>query len=130
MRWGATSKAKYKNRKVHADGMVFDSEHEYRRWRELCLLERAGEIRQLRRQVKYALIPAQYEPDTVGPRGGVRKGKMIEREMSYVADFVYEQDGGLVVEDAKGFITPEYVIKRKLMLYLHGVRIREVRYGG
>lgn len=126
MRWGATSKSKYGNRKIKIDGMVFDSQKEYRRWKELRLLEQAGEIRQLRRQVKYILIPAQREPDTIGPRGGVHKGKLIEHERSYVADFVYEQNGKTVVEDAKGFKTDVYLLKKALMLWVHGIRIREV----
>jgi hypothetical protein len=105
--------------------MTFDSLKEYRRFCELRLLERAGQITELKRQVKCVLIPAQYEPDTTGPRGGVKRGKLIERECSYIADFVYVQDGKLVVEDTKGFKTPEYRIKKKLLLYIHGIRIKE-----
>lgn len=93
-------------------------------------MEKLGEIRDLRRQVKFVLIPAQREPDTIGPRGGVHKGKIIENEVYYLADFVYtdEKTGELVVEDAKSEITKtrDYVIKRKLMLYMHGNRIKEV----
>lgn len=126
MRWGATSKSKYGNRKVKADGIVFDSVREAKRYKELRLLEQAGEIRQLQRQVKYILIPAQREPDTIGPRGGVHKGKLIEHERSYVADFVYEQNGETIVEDAKGFKTDVYLLKKALMLWVHGIRIREV----
>lgn len=118
-------RSKYKSKKVIVDGITFDSQKEAKRFRELCLLERAGKITELRRQVKCVLIPAQYEPDTTGPRGGVRRGKLIERECSYIADFVYVQDGKLVVEDTKGFRTNDYIIKRKLMLYLHGIRIKE-----
>lgn len=117
--------SKYRSKKVTKDGMTFDSLKEYRRFCELVLLERAGKISELRRQVKCVLIPAQYEPDTTGPRGGVRRGKLLERECSYVADFVYVQDGKLVVEDTKGFKTPEYRIKKKLLLWVHGIRIRE-----
>jgi hypothetical protein len=80
----------------------------------------------LQRQVKYVLIPAQYEPDIIGKRGGVKHGKLIERECSYIADFVYTEDGKQVVEDAKGFRTQEYIIKRKLMLKEHGIRVREM----
>jgi hypothetical protein len=75
--------------------------------------------------VKFILIPAQYEPDTIGARGGVKRGKLLEREVSYVADFVYTQDGKTIVEDTKGFKTKDYIIKRKLMLYVHGIRIKE-----
>lgn len=123
MRWG---KSKYGNRKVKYKGEWFDSQHELDRYLELLLLERAGEITDLRRQVKYPLIPAQREPDTIGPRGGVHKGALIEPEVSYIADFVYEQDGREVVEDAKGFKTDAYLLKRRMMLYIHGIRVREV----
>ena len=122
--WGR--KSKYGNHKVIHDGMKFDSQRELNRWLELKLLERAGEIRQLRRQVKYQLIPAQREPDTIGPRGGVHKGRLIEPEVSYIADVVYERDGREVVEDAKGFKTDAYLLKRRMMLYIHGIRVREV----
>lgn len=117
---------KYGSRKVVKDGITFDSVKEYRRWCELLLLARAGKIKNLSRQVEYELIPAQYEPDTVGARGGVKRGKLLERKVSYVADFVYTQDGNTVVEDTKGFKTKDYIIKRKLMLYRYGIRIREV----
>lgn len=117
--------SKYRSKKVTKDGMTFDSLKEYRRFCELVLLERAGKISELRRQVKCVLIPAQYETETTGPRGGVKRGKLIERECSYIADFLYVQDGKLVVEDTKGFKTPEYILKRKMMLYLNGIRIKE-----
>ena len=107
------------------DGMTFDSRKEYHRWRELSLLERAGKITELQRQVKYVLIPTQYEPYTTNNNGTLKRGKVIERECSYVADFVYTQYGEVVVEDVKGFKTPEYKIKRKLMLAVHGIRIKE-----
>lgn len=117
---------KYGNRKITDDGEVFDSRKEYRRWKELLLLLKAGEITHLQRQVKYTLIPAQREPDITGPKGGIRRGKLIEREVSYLADFVYNDiDGQVVVEDCKGMRTKDYIIKRKLMLYFHGIRIKE-----
>ena len=89
---------------------------------------KAGKITNLQRQVKFQLIPAQREPDTIGPKGGHKPGKLIEREVSYVADFVYTdlQTGQTVVVDTKGFRTKEYTIKRKMMLYFHGIRIKEV----
>lgn len=117
---------KYKNKKVVIDGIAFDSKREAKRYGELLLLEKAGVITNLQRQVKYVLIPAQREPDTVGARGGIHKGKLIEKECAYFADFVYQQDGETVVEDTKGMRTTDYVIKRKLMLYRHGIRIREI----
>lgn len=117
---------KYGNTKVTVDNIQFDSKREANRYCELKLLERAGEISGLQMQVKFVLIPQQREPDTRGPRGGIRKGKLIEQECAYIADFVYQQDGETVVEDTKGFRTTDYVIKRKLMLHVHGIRIREV----
>lgn len=135
--------SKYHSKKITVNGITYDSKKEYRRHQELLLLEKAGLIKDLERQVKFVLIPAQYEPDTIGKRGGVRRGKLIERECVYTADFVYKerlldkekyvQSGWIepergyetVVEDSKGFRTKDYVIKRKLMLYVHGIRIRE-----
>lgn len=117
---------KYGNQKIVSDGEVFDSKKEYRRWKELILLLKAGEISKLQRQVKYVLIPAQREPDIRGPRGGIRPGKLIEREVAYIADFVYvDKDGQTVVEDCKGLRTKEYILKRKMMLFFHGIRIKE-----
>lgn len=106
---------KYHNQKTEYNGILFDSRREANRYAELLLLERAGEIKNLQRQVKFVLIPSQKDGK-----------KVVERECSYVADFVYDENGETVVEDAKGVPTPEYVIKRKLMLYVHHVRIREV----
>lgn len=117
---------KYHSKKITVDGITFDSKKEYKRYCDLCLLERAGRITNLQRQVKYVLIPAQYRPDIIGPRGGRKRGYLLERECSYIADFVYEENGKTVVEDTKGFQTKDYIIKRKLMLYVHGIRINEV----
>ena len=117
---------KYHNRKIERDGLVFDSAKEYRRWCDLLLLQASGAISNLRRQVEFPLLPVQREPDTVGPKGGKKKGKVIEKGVSYVADFVYDEDGQQVVEDTKGMRTKDYIIKRKLMLYTYGIRIREV----
>ena len=119
-------KSKYHSRKVTRDGIVFDSVKEANRGRELTLLEKAGEITDLKRQVEFVLIPDQREPDTVGKRGGIKKGKIIERKCSYIADFVYNENGKPVVEDTKGFKTKDYIIKRKLMYCVYGVRIKEV----
>ena len=117
--------AKYHSRKITRDGMTFDSVKEYRRFCELRLLEKAGAITDLRRQEMCILIPPQREPDTIGVRGGVKKGKVIERAVTYIADFTYKENGKLVVEDVKGYRTKDYIIKRKLLLYLHGIRIKE-----
>ena len=118
--------SKYYSKKVTVGGETFDSRKEYARYCELSILQRAGKIADLKRQVKFVLIPAQYEPDIVGVRGGVKRGKLIERECSYVADFVYTENGKQVVEDTKGFKTKDYIIKRKLMLWVHGIQVKEV----
>lgn len=121
---------KYGNKKITVDGVTFDSKKEYLRWCELRLLERAGQITDLKRQVKYELIPAQYEEfERYSTKTGKRLKngtRAVEKECSYIADFVYKQDGQTVVEDTKGYRTEAYIIKRKLMLYFHGIRIREV----
>lgn len=123
---------KYHNKKITLDGIAFDSIREANRYRELKLLEKAGEISVLRRQVKFVLIPAQYEKTaeryTRGPRKGqYKRGVLLERECAYIADFVYiDADGNKVVEDTKGMRTKDYIIKRKLMLHNHGIKIKEV----
>ena len=110
-----TSVSKDYNKKTQWNGNTYDSKKEARRHAELLLLQRAGEITELDTQVKFELLPAQRID-----------GKVVERAVSYVADFVYKQDGQKVVEDTKGFKTKEYIIKRKLMLYIHGIRIKEI----
>lgn len=116
---------KYHNRKVRtSDGIVHDSKKEAVRWQELKLLEEAGKITELKRQMEFLLIPPQYEDIKTGKR---KKRKVVERACSYRADFVYhDEKGELVVEDTKGFKTRDYIIKRKLMLYVYGVKISEV----
>lgn len=120
--------SKYHSKKITWDGETFDSIKEYNRWKELKLLERAGEITGLKRQVKIKLLPTQREfSGEVGKNGKFKKGKLLEREVSYIADFVYSNKiGATVVEDVKGFRTKEYILKRKMMLYFHGIRIKEV----
>ena len=116
--------SKYHNRKTILDGIRFDSQKEASRWAELRILEKAGVIKDLRRQVKYILIPAQYMP---GKRG---KARLIERECAYIADFVYQVQGQTVVEDVKGYrmggAYTVFTIKRKLMLERYGIRILEI----
>lgn len=127
---------KYGNRKTSVDGKEFDSKKEARRYQELRLLQWSGQIQNLQTQVKYVLIPTQreasFEVYKSGPNKGRRKpGKVIEHECSYVADFVYIQDGETVVEDVKGYRDPasagyaKFVIKRKLMLERYGIRVKE-----
>lgn len=111
---------KYHSKKVTLGGIVFDSKKEAARYRELLLMERAGQIHSLRRQVPYELIPNQYQTDAKG------KQKLIERKCVYNADFVYYENGREIVEDTKGMRTKDYIIKRKLMLHKYGVKIREI----
>lgn len=106
--------SKYRNKKVEVDGIKFDSKKEAARYRELKLLERCGAISELQLQVKFVLIPKQ-------------KG---ERECSYYADFVYKNDKDeVIVEDVKAspkYQTDVYKIKKKLMLYVHNIKIQEI----
>lgn len=95
---------------------VHASRKEHKRAGELKLMQLAGEISDLREQVTYELVPEQRDKD----------GNLLEHSLSYRADFVYhDKQGNLVVEDAKGYRTEEYKIKRKLMLHVHGIRIKE-----
>lgn len=108
---------KYKNQKCTVNGIEFDSKKEARRYGELLLMERAGTITGLQRQVTFELIPKQKDPDG----GYVHPAK-------YIADFVYYDRECMrtVVEDVKGIRTAAYTLKKKLMLYVHGIKIQEV----
>jgi hypothetical protein len=109
--------SKYRNKPVVADGIKFDSGREHKRYQQLALMERAGVISNLRRQVSYELVPALLRAD----------GK-AELPVHYLADFVYEQGLTVVVEDVKSEPTrklPAYIIKRKLMLHVHGITLKE-----
>lgn len=116
---------KYGNKKVSINGIKFDSRKEARRYAELVLLQRAGQISNLQLQVEYELIPSQYNW-YYDNKGNKKKGMCLERAVKYRADFVYTENGETVVEDTKGMRTKDYIIKRKLMLYVHNIRIREV----
>ncbi len=109
--------SKYKNKKVEFNGITFDSLRELKRYKELLLLERANKIKDLELQVKYTLIPKQ-----------IKNKRVVERECSYKADFKYYDNvlKCIVVEDTKGFKTNEYKIKKKLMLYVHDIEIKEI----
>ena len=105
--------SKYKNQKTVLDGITFDSKKESTRYAELMMLQRAGLIQNLRLQVPFELIPKQDG----------------ERAVKYIADFVYDEGDETVVEDTKSEITranPTYILKRKLLLWVHGLRIKEV----
>lgn len=111
--------SKYHNRKTTLAGMTFDSQKEAQRYLELRIMERAGEITDLQTQVPFELLPTQKDKD----------GKTLEQRVRYTADFVYiDSEGRRVVEDVKSPATKtkDYVLRRKLMLWRHGLRIREV----
>lgn len=114
--------AKYNNTKSKG----YDSLKEARRAKILKLMEKQGLISDLKEQVKFELIPSQR-----GMVNGITKGKrvikegVVEQPISYYADFTYTENGEQVVEDVKGFRTEVYRIKKKLMLYIHGIRIKE-----
>ena len=123
---------KYGNRKTVFDGIQFDSQKEARRYFELNMLQRAGEIYALELQREFELIPAQYEHFERYGKNGKRlvDGKRcIEKSCVYKADFVYRnKDGQLVVEDTKSKATKtkDYIIKRKLLLWRYGIKITEI----
>ena len=110
---------KYNRQRTTIDGLTFDSKHEATRYCTLKYLERIGEIHDLRTQIAFELIPTQRGED----------GKAVEKMVKYIADFTYtDKNGQFVVEDAKSPATrtDAYIIKRKLMLYLKGIQIKEV----
>ena len=124
--------SKYYNIKTRAsDGKIFDSSKEASRYEKLLLLQKGGLIYDLKTQVKYELVPAQYETYPRFSKKGERLKdgkKLIERKVEYVADFVYTdaRTGETIVEDTKGVRTKDYIIKRKLMLAVHGIHIKEI----
>lgn len=126
-KWQPKPRSKYGAEKITVRGEVFDSKKEARRYQQLQYLQQAGQISGLRRQVRYEIIPEHREPDTVGPRGGKKKGRIIERARYYVADFVYfdHETNQVVLEDCKGFRTDTYKLKKALMLDRYGIQIKE-----
>ena len=109
---------KYGAQKTTFQGQTFDSKREAERFAELRYMQMGKLISGLTCQYKFVLVPEQRDEN----------GKLLERAVTYIADFVYTdlKTGELVVEDAKGAKTKDYIIKRKLMLHVHGIRIREV----
>lgn len=104
-------RSKYNAKPIFVGAERFDSRKEYRRYCDLVALEKAGLISNLRRQVKFVLVPAS---------GG-------QRAVVYVADFVYtDKDGNTIVEDTKGYRTRVYAIKKKLMKHMLGLTITEI----
>jgi hypothetical protein len=125
-------RSKYGSIKVTtSDGITHDSQKEANRWCELKLLERAGKITNLERQVPFELIPAQYESvPRVSKSGKQLKDKqvLVEKACKYIADFVYRENGKLIVEDVKSSATAKkesYIIKRKLLYWVYGIRVKQ-----
>ena len=120
----ANRKAKYNNKKAELDGITFDSTKEMKRYIVLKKAQEEGIISDLMLQVKFELIPSQRDGD----------GKVTERAVCYIADFVYfdRRTNETVAEDVKGYRDPSsavykvFAIKRKMMLFFHGITVREV----
>ena len=139
-RWNRKSNTKLNNKTITVDGIEFQSKKEGNRYCELKVLQRAGKISNLELQKRYELIPAQYETVPTGEvyKVGDKKGQpktkqvCVEQSVVYIADFVYTENGQTVVEDVKGFRDPssatyaKFVLKRKMMLWIHGIKIKEV----
>lgn len=114
---------KYRNAKTEVEGIIFDSKKEARRYLQLKELERQGVITNLQRQIPFELVPKQTLPE---PYMKGNKMHRTEHAIKYYADFVYIKDGKVVVEDTKGYKTKDYRMKYKLMLFRHGIQIKEV----
>lgn len=113
---GKDPKRKYRNQKVTVDGITFDSKKEAARWQQLKMMERAGKIDGLERQKSFELAPAVI-------LDGRRKPPM-----KYLADFVYYENGELIIEDCKSPVTrteAAYRMKKHLMKSVHDIEITE-----
>lgn len=121
-------KSKFGNEKVCFGNEEFDSRGEMRRYLVLLDAVRRGAITNLRRQVKYILVPQQFRTVEIQLKTKVRyEQRQAEPAVTYTADFVYEKDGRTVVEDYKGYPNDRWPIKRALMLHVHGIAVREVK---
>lgn len=113
-------KSKYNNTKTEDDGLKFDSQKECRRYKSLKIMERAGQISDLRHHVIFELVPSVKYSTATRAKPALR----------YEADFTYMENGLLVVEDVKSKDVTEkdkvYVIKKHLMMWVHGIEIREI----
>ena len=100
---------KYHNCKTIVDGIRFDSKKEAKRYLELKILEKAGQISHLKLQFPFILISSS------------KYGRAIK----YVADFVYYEGNKRVVEDVKGVRTPVYKLKKRMMAEIYGIEVKE-----
>ena len=121
---------KYNSKKITIDGIIFASKREAKHYEFFKAQKAAGEISDFKMQVSFVLVPTQTEGVTVFDKKGNHKTKtkVVEHAVKYVADFVVTDiDGSMTVYDVKGFPTPVYGIKRKLMRYVHGIAIQELK---
>lgn len=133
------AKRKFNNKMMTTPDGDFDSKGEWERWLFLKDAERRGQIAELRRQVKYVLLPTQYRTEIVHLKTKDKEVQRVaEREVTYTADFVYKVprrtpiDGPCgvyetVVEDFKGFPNDRWPLKKAMMLFFHGIAVREVK---
>lgn len=121
---------KYGNKKIKNAFGTYDSALEWSRYVFLSNRQKEGEISDLRRQVEYLLIPAQYGTEIRHLKTKDKEVRvLLERPCSYIADFVYERNGKTIVEDCKGakaIITETAKIKKKLLLWVHGIELRYI----
>lgn len=116
MKFSLKKRSKYNNIKVEVDGIMFASKKEAGRYLELKLLERAGVIKNLQLQKIFLF---KIDNEYIKYRSG--------RKVTYVADFVYTENGKEVVEDVKGKKTREYMLKEAFMRALNNIKIKEIR---
>lgn len=118
---------KYHAKKVVLDGISFDSKKEGEYYLHLKQLEQQGKIADLRRQVPYELLPPIYKEEVVHLKTKDKTvRKLVQRAVTYIADFVYNENGEEKVVDTKGMRLPDYILKKKMMLSLKGINIIEV----
>lgn len=124
------TKSKYRNEKVTYQGMSFDSKKELQRYLVLLEAERRGIISDLKRQVKFELIPAITEEyvEHLKTKDKV-KTRTLQLAVTYICDFTYTKEGQMVIEDVKispSMLTKEYQLKKKMLYAMHRLSIKEV----
>jgi len=108
--------SKYRNKKTQIGMYVFDSIAESKRYKELALLEQAGQIKGLKLQPKFLL------------QEGFKKNGKTYRKIEYIADFMYIENGKVIIEDVKGMETDVFKLKRKMFEYKYpGFELRIVK---